>query len=132
MPVNFPTAGLYKLWAQFQRNGKVLVFQFTLRVKEASVEPAPPAIPSDAIRVDVSSGGFSPARIQAPAGRKVKIAFVRDRQPNCASKVVFPTAGLSGALAPGGVLILEVPMPETGELTFSCGMGMYRGAVVAR
>jgi plastocyanin domain-containing protein len=28
--------------------------------------------------------------------------------------------------------VLEVEVPETGELTFSCGMGMYRGALVAR
>ncbi len=37
----FPTGGIYKAWAQFQRGGRVLTVPFTLQVAAAPITPAP-------------------------------------------------------------------------------------------
>lgn len=129
--VNFEKAGTYKLWAQFQRHGQVAVFPFILQVAEGAAAPAV-TVPADAVRIDISSAGFFPARVQGRAGAKLKLAFVRDSKPNCGNKVVFPATGFSGDVTPGAVLVVEVQVPASGELAFTCGMGMNRGAVVAR
>ena len=42
----FPRAGLYKIWAQFKRAGRIITAPFVLRVDEAQTwggRPAPPA-----------------------------------------------------------------------------------------
>ncbi len=128
---NFSEPGLYRLWAQFQRGGKVVVIPFTLRVARGP-EPVSRAIPSDAIRVRLSAGGFDPARIDVRAGERLKLAFIRDTAPNCAQKVVFPKLGIEGRLDPGGIFVVELPAPERGEeIRFTCGMGMYKGTLVA-
>ncbi len=109
---NFPRAGRYKLWAQFQRGGTVEVATYRFDV-QASAAPAPlPAVPPGAVRVDVSREGFSPALVTAPAGHAVKLAFVRAADAGgCASRVVVPAAGIDKPLAPGGVTVIELLAP---------------------
>ena len=132
VPVHFPEVGEYKVWAQFQWRGEVRVVPFSLQVREAATVGVAPEIPRDAIRVDIASEGFSPARIVSSAA-SVKLAFVRSAaSPNCGGKVVFPDLKLEGALRPGGSWVVEVPLTAGGEIRFSCGMGMYRGAIVSR
>ncbi len=66
------------------------------------------------------------------AGERLKLAFLRDTAPNCAQKVVFPKLGIEGRLDPGGIFVVELPAPERGEeIRFTCGMGMYKGTLVA-
>ncbi len=127
---NFSEPGLYKLWAQFQSGGKVVVIPFTLRVARGP-EPVGQAIPSDAIRVRVGAGGFDPARIEVRAGERLKIAFTRDTAPNCAQKVVFPKLGIEGRLGPGETFVVKLPAAVGGEeMRFTCGMGMHQRTVV--
>jgi hypothetical protein len=135
VPVAFPNAGLYKLWAQFQVNGAVQVIPFVLRVEPDSAPVVRtslgPAIPKDAVRLSVGSGGFVPARIEVPAGKAIGLAVTRDAQPNCASKIVFPDLGITRDLSPGKTVIVQLPAMPARELKFACGMGMYRGLIVA-
>jgi hypothetical protein len=133
VPVAFPHAGLYKLWAQFQVNGKVQVIQYVLRVRP-NVPPvtAPAVIPEGAIRVRVGPGGFVPGVIEVPAEKITTLAVTRDTQPNCASKIVFPDLGITRDLPPGRTVMIQLPAMAAKEVKFACGMGMYRGLVVAR
>jgi hypothetical protein len=131
---NFPSAGLYKLWAQFQQAGHVVTVPFVLRVDPAAV-PSPKPLTSvhpDAVRIHVSERGFEPARIEIPADRPLTLAFTRDSTPNCGSEVVFPSLGIRQALPVGETVLVQLPAQPTGELGFGCGMGMYRGMIVAR
>ena len=130
---SFPHAGLYKLWAQFQREGQVIVAPFVVRVAEALPAAAPTvAIPADAVRVTIGAGGFEPARVEVPAGRPIHLAFTRDAQPNCGRQVVFPALGLTRDLPLGQTVLIDLPAAESGELRFACGMGMYHGMIVVR
>jgi hypothetical protein len=133
VPVAFPHAGLYRLWAQFQVKGEVQVIPFVLRVEPNNeAVSAAPAVPRDAIRLSVGSGGFVPARIEVAAGRATTLAVTRDTQPNCAGKIVFPDLGITRDLPPGRTVIVQLPAMPARELKFACGMGMYRGLIVAR
>jgi hypothetical protein len=131
---NFPSDGMYKLWAQFQQAGDVITVPFVLRV-----EPAPPpaprpktTIPPDAVRIQISERGYDPAKIEIPANRPLTLAFTRDATPNCGSEVVFPSLGIRKQLPVGETVLVELPAQPAGELAFGCGMGMYRGMIVVR
>lgn len=129
----FRSAGVYKLWFQCQRHGRVITASWVANVSKPD-RPAsvPVAQPSDVIRVTVSSAGFEPSRLQIRAGQSTRIAFRRSDAQNCASEVVFPGLGLRKRLPPGETVIVDLPAQSPGEMRFACGMGMYRGAVVVR
>jgi hypothetical protein len=130
---SFPHAGLYKIWAQFQRNGEVMALPFVVRVSDAAPTPrftTSIPIPPDAIRVKISASGFEPWRIETPAGKPFTLALTRDSQPNCGRQVVFPSLGLTRDLPLGGTVLVEIPAAEAGELHFACGMGMFQGMIV--
>jgi hypothetical protein len=128
----FRSAGVYKLWFQFQRGGELVTVPFMLNVTEGK-QPATglQALPG-VIDVKVSDKGFTPARVEVPAGKPARLAFTRVDAQNCASEVVFPALGLRQALPVGKTVMVELPPRADGELHFACGMGMYKGAVVIR
>ena len=135
----FPRAGLYKVWAQFQRGGRVSTVPFVVRVgagesadagggsADANQEP-----PADAIRVTVSGAGFEPSRLDVERGRPVKLAFIRHDANNCGDEVVFSKLNVRAKLPVGKFAVVEVTPQESGELAFTCGMGMMRGALVVQ
>ena len=131
--VSFPHAGVYKLWAQFQVDGKVEATPFVLHV-DPPAEPvhvtraAEP--PAGAIRVNVTTSGFEPARIEVAKDAPVQLWFTRTGEPNCGRQVVFPALHLTRDLPLGGTVLVELPPQSSGELRFSCGMNMYRGMIV--
>jgi hypothetical protein len=129
---SFPRAGKYKLWAQFQRNGAIITQPFTLHVDGAPPSSKPAAaLPSDALKLNVSARGFAPATLTVTPGHAVKLAITRDQSPNCANKIAFPALGLSFNLPLGQTTVIELPALPNGELGFSCGMGMYKGVLLA-
>jgi len=130
---NFSAPGLYKLWAQYQQSGQVVTAPFVLRIGPAeATERAKTAIPAGAIKVQVTQHGYEPATVKFPANQPVTLAFTRDTTPNCGSEVVFPTLGIRRQIPLGGAILIELPPQPAGEIAFSCGMGMYRGMMVAR
>jgi hypothetical protein len=136
--VSFTKAGLYKLWAQFQVAGRVETVPFVLHVQEAMAKPAPPAVappaiaPKDAIHIQITSAGYEPARIEAGSGKPLRLWFTRTGEPNCGAKVIFPALGITRDVPLGGSTLVEIPAPPSGEIRFTCGMGMNRGMIVVR
>ena len=127
----FPKAGRYKLWLQMQVNGRVETTPFEVRVGEplktaATVTKVPPG----AIQIQITPNGYQPTSVAVPANRKVTLAFLRSGEPNCGAKVVFPELGLTKEIPLGGMVLVELAPRASGELRFTCGMGMYRGVIV--
>lgn len=127
----FPRAGLYKIWAQFQRHGKVIAVPFVVQVAENKTAAAPTDAnaPADAIKVTVSKGGYTPANINATKGQPVKIAFYRADADNCGGEVLFPKLNIREKLPVGKTVVVTVTPTETGEFAFACGMGMLKGTL---
>lgn len=130
--VTFPRSGLYKLWAQFQRDGRVRIVSFVLRVAESVPKAAPPqtTIPADAIRINVTGSGYEPSQITVKRGQPLKLAFYRADAQNCAGTVVFPQLNISRQLPVNEPVIIELTPNDAGELSFTCGMGMYKGTLI--
>jgi hypothetical protein len=129
----FKSPGEYRLWFQFQRGGEVFTVPFDLTVKaSAPVLQIEPKQADGAIRVTVSRSGFEPARIEVLQNEPIHLAFTRLDAQNCGSEVVFPSLGLRKSLPVGQTVLVDLPARAAGQLSFACGMGMYKGAVVVR
>jgi plastocyanin domain-containing protein len=87
-------------------------------------------VPSNAIRIQVTQHGYEPPRIEIPANTPMTLAFIRDATANCGSEVVFRSLGIRKALPPGATTLVQLPAQPAGEISFSCGMGMFRGMAV--
>jgi hypothetical protein len=90
------------------------------------------AVPADAIKITVSSDGYSPSRIEVKAGKPLKLAFYRADADNCGDTVVFPKLKIEAKLPAGKTTIVEVVPQEQGELAFTCGMGMFKGSLIVQ
>ena len=130
--LTFPKGGLYKIWAQFQRQGKVITVPFVVKVKaaEGEVDYSKIEIPRGAIRVTVSKEGFTPKAIEVKAGQPVTLAFIRIDQENCGTEVDFPGLNLKKDLPLGKVVTVDIPAEKPGEFNFACGMNMLKGIVM--
>ncbi len=127
----FKKPGLYKLWLQVQRDGQVMTFPFVIRVAaQREVSMSRPI--ADVQVITVSAKGFSPARIETEANKPIRLVFERIDAQNCASRVVFPGLGIDRELPAGKSVLIEIAPQAARELSFQCGMAMYRGALVVR
>lgn len=127
----FPRAGLYKLWAQFQRGGKVISIPFIVNVPAGKAELVKAAdVPAGATQITVSSDGYEPQSVSVKKGQPVKLAFYRADADNCGGEVVFAKQNIKKKLAVGETVLVEFTPTESGEIAFACGMDMLRGKVV--
>jgi plastocyanin domain-containing protein len=62
----------------------------------------------------------------------VKLAFLRTDAQNCGGTIVIPKLKISRQLTVGKPELVEFIAPDEGTLTLTCGMGMYRGAVLVK
>lgn len=90
---------------------------------------------SAAPMADVTAGehGFTPASLKLPAGgpgTHQTVSFVRTTDQTCATEVVFPDLKIEQKLPLNQVVHVDLPTDTAKTLTFQCGMGMYKGAVV--
>ena len=130
--VIFPKPGIYKIWAEFQRNGKVTAFPFVVEVGQGK-ESAPISevrVPDDSFKVTVNRDGFTPSEIAYRKGKPLKLAFVRTDEENCGSEVVFKDLNITKKLPVNEVVTVEIPTDKEGVITFACGMNMYRGKII--
>ena len=132
--LSFPKAGLYKIFAQFQRNGKVITVPFVVDIKgdkEANDHADLMDVPKDTYRVTASKEGFIPSEIKITKNSYTKLAFVRLDAENCADEVVFKSLNITKKLPLGEVVLVDLPKDFTGELNFACGMDMFKGKIIA-
>lgn len=134
--ITFPTASIYRLWAQFKRGGKIITVPFTFDVKQGeenkTTDLSNVKFPENALKVIVSKDGFTPQEISFQKGQPVKLAFYRADAENCASEVVFKELNTRKKLPVGDVVTVDIPTDKSGEFSFACGMDMYRGKIVVQ
>jgi len=131
----FPRAGLYKVWAQFQRDNQPITVPFVVRVAEGKKQQTnakAQTSPADAIKITVSGAGYEPSSIQVEKGQTIKLAFLRTDAKNCGGTIVFPSLNIRRELPVGQTVVVELTPKESGELAFTCGMNMYQGALIVQ
>ena len=82
------------------------------------------------IKIKVDKNGFSPSSIDAEAGHKLNLVFNRADKENCGSTIVFPKLKIRKTLPVGRDVIISLTPRKAGNITFTCGMGMYKGSLV--
>lgn len=74
--------------------------------------------------------GYHPGRLTIPAGEPVRLTFLRQEAGGCSREVMFPSLGIRQELPQGVPVTIDLPALPAGELAFTCGMNMMRGAIV--
>lgn len=79
------------------------------------------------VRMDQTSGGYSPNQFTVTAGTPVRW-IINSKDPHtCAASIVSTKLGIRKSLEPGENVIEFTPK-EKGTINFSCSMGMYTGS----
>lgn len=102
----------------------------------AACGSSPPAGPPDdgapRFEVDVGASGYTPSEIAAPASARIHVGFRRTTDEGCGQELVIPSTGEHHDLPLDQRVWVDVTTPASGRIDFTCGMGMYRGAIVVR
>jgi Cu+-exporting ATPase len=78
------------------------------------------------IRIRVR-GGYTPSRIRARSGVRLRLLFDRQESGDCTSRVVFPDLGISADLPAFTETPVDLPAQLPGDYAFGCGMNMIHG-----
>ncbi|MBL9024361.1 MAG: cupredoxin domain-containing protein [Myxococcales bacterium] len=91
---------------------------------------AQPADGRPVIAITVDQTGYTPAEVTAKGGEPVRLVFTRTSDDGCGQQLVFKDQKIRKDLPLQSPVAVDITMPASGKVTFSCGMDMYRGAVV--
>lgn len=93
----------------------------------------PPVAPEGSRTVAVGVGTeYTPSEIRATPGEALHLVFTRTTDEGCGQQLVFPTLRIRRDLPLNEPVAVDVTAPDSGRLAFTCGMDMYRGAVVVQ
>jgi hypothetical protein len=82
------------------------------------------------ISIEAGNDGYVPDTIAGKPGEKLILSFTRTVDADCLAELKAPD-GKMVPLPKGSPVEIAVTVPETGEVTFACGMNMYSGKIVA-
>lgn len=78
------------------------------------------------VRMTQGASGYNPNQFTVKKGNTVRWIINSTNQFTCASYIRMPSYGIGQPLKAGDNIIEFTPT-QTGEIAFSCSMGMYRG-----
>ena len=78
----------------------------------------------------IVKGGYSPDVIVVKKDIPVRIDFYRDETAECSDTIVFGDFNIRKPLPAFKTTSIEFTPEESGEYTFTCGMGMMRGKLI--
>jgi hypothetical protein len=132
--ITFLNHGLYKIWVQFQRKGKVYTAPFVVDVKQGKEEKTLTSakVPEGFYKIVVSKDGFTPQEISLSKDKSIKLAFLRIDEENCGDEIVFKDYNIKKKLPVGEVVTVEIEKPKSNEINFACGMDMLKGKIVVQ
>jgi plastocyanin domain-containing protein len=95
-------------------------------------EPPRSAAPGETVTIRVDGSGYHPSRIRASANTEITLSFLRTTDECCGQQLKVPSMNITRDLPLNQAVPVTVRVPPSGELAFTCGMDMYRGAVVVQ
>jgi Cu+-exporting ATPase len=84
------------------------------------------------VRVTVNKNGFSPSSVNVEEGFPLTLIFRRTTREGCGSRVVFPSLNITRDLPVGKNVTVKFTPDQTGEIAFTCGMGMMKGKILVQ
>lgn len=84
------------------------------------------------VRVNISKQGYSPSTINVKKGQKIRLLLTRTDAENCGGEIVFSSLNIKKNLPVGKTVAVEFTPTDSGEIGFTCGMGMMKGKILVR
>lgn len=99
---------------------------------DAAASLPPAAVIRDGVqevRILALDAAYVPNIQQARAGVPTKLIIETRNTRGCTRSFVIPSAGVESVLPQDGETVVDVGVLAPGRLDYTCGMGMYRGAI---
>jgi plastocyanin domain-containing protein len=103
----------------------------TARTKRDVKKPRVAVKPPKTVKVTVNRAGFNPSAINVEKGYPLTLVFYRATREGCGTEVMFPALNIRRNLPLKRNVTVKFTPKETGEISFSCGMNMMKGKIVA-
>ncbi len=102
--------------------------------KDKAAEPAAPAVEAASpvarrIPIEVRKTGYVPNTLEAEAKEELLLVFTRVVDTDCGRFIKVQGTDLKTELPMNQPVEIQVTMPESGELVFTCGMDMMHGVI---
>lgn len=95
----------------------------------ADINETAPTGQEQVVRMKIVATGFDPEVIEIKKGVPVKWIIGTDQTGGCTSRIIIPSLGIEKDITIGENVVYFTPT-KSGELPFSCWMGMVRGKFV--
>ena len=80
-------------------------------------------------QIDIKANGYFPNYIRVKKGETVNLTLKSIDAFSCASAFRIPSLGIVKNLSPNDTQLISFTPTKTGQIPFSCSMGMYRGVI---
>ncbi|HYS80632.1 MAG TPA: cupredoxin domain-containing protein [Anaeromyxobacteraceae bacterium] len=90
------------------------------------------AAQSRTVELSVTKKGFEPSRVKLTTGEPVKLVITRKTDDTCAKEVVIPSENITAELPLNKPVTVSFTPKSTGEIRYSCAMGMIGGVLEVR
>jgi len=87
---------------------------------------------SGRVVIAVTENGFEPATVTVAAGKPVTLVVTRQTDKTCATELVMAEHHINQPLPLGQPVEITFTPEKPGELTYACGMDMYKGKVIVK
>lgn len=84
------------------------------------------------VELSVTTKGFEPSRVKLKKGEPVRLVITRKTDETCAKEVVIPDESIKADLPLDKAVTVTFTPKRTGEIRYSCAMGMVGGVLDVR
>lgn len=127
--------GLYTFNGALELAGSPLAASRIIQTASAESASAAPATSvqngHQTVTITASAGSYAPATVQARAGIPTTLIVRSDNAQGCVRSFIIPSLGVDRILPVNGNTTINLGTLQPGQLTYSCGMGMYTGTITA-
>jgi hypothetical protein len=113
------------------------------RVWASLVQPRGSNLSNEIVQANVVDGvqeltigaqnyGYVPNYLGAQSGQPIRVRLVTNNSYSCTRAFVIPSLGIQEILPETGETLINLPAQQPGTIYFTCGMGMYNGAIVVQ
>lgn len=95
----------------------------------SGAEPAQIVDGVQEITINATESGYSPNRFTAQSGQPIRLWLVTNGTYGCSRAFTIPSLGIQRILSETGRIAIDVPPQRSGQLYFTCSMGMYTGVI---
>jgi plastocyanin domain-containing protein len=80
----------------------------------------------------VGTNGYQPASVRLRHGVPARLTFIRNTEQTCGTEIVIPAYKVKRPLPLNVPVVVRFIPQRSGRYKFTCGMDMFRGALVVR